>query len=714
MPSIHPDYEYDIFISYRQNDNKRDGWVTNFVDALRDELEATLKNPVSIYFDENPHDGLLETHQVDASLAKKLKCLVFIPIISQTYCDQSSFAWEHEFLPFINMAKKDELGMNITLSNGNVTSRVLPVKIHDLDTDDQHTLEAVLDGPLRSIDFIYKESGVNRPLNSDDSEEKNINKTRYKNQLNKVANSLKDIGTSIIKQSDGEIHVPIKKEERPPETKSSKISFYVALSIVLIAFLSFWGYRQFYGAPPAELEDITIAVLAFDDQSPEGDQEYLGDGLASEIIILIGKVEGFQVIGKESSFSFKGKGRTLKEIGETLNVDVIVGGSVVVLDKTTRINVWLNDATTGQQIWSDKYDRQNDELLTIIDKSAQSIAGSLRSELSVEEVNNIKMAYQPLPEAYEYYLRGANIHWDKFINERNNIIYFEQSEKMFINAISIDPNYADAYAGLADLYYSKSWNDNSYSKKRDSIINIGYGINPNSAYLLAIKGASFDIDNIDSAIKYLQRAYDIDSTNTIINTIIADELNAIGLKDISLSISNKILLLDPLNIYVQQRHIAFLMGTGNVEEAREACVKILEMDKNDLSGLFGMFHIALFIDNNNNNAKTYLDKIQKANSDMSKIVQSHMLAMDGKKEALSLVKSKVNYSLLNMKKEALSKIDSISTGNNFSRNYTFLRLRNELAFEFIRDEPEFIEILAKAKIVHEERVAKYGHLFDED
>ena len=324
------------------------------------------------------------------------------------------------------------------------------------------------------------------------------------------------------------------------------------------------------------------------------------------------------------------------------------------------------------------------------------------------------MAYQPLPEAYEYYLRGANIHWDKFINERNNIIYFEQSEKMFINAISIDPNYADAYAGLADLYYSKSWNDNSYSKKRDSIINIGYGINPNSAYLLAIKGASFDIDNIDSAIKYLQRAYDIDSTNTIINTIIADELNAIGLKDISLSISNKILLLDPLNIYVQQRHIAFLMGTGNVEEAREACVKILEMDKNNLSGLFGMFHIALFIDNNNNNAKTYLDKIQKANSDMSKIVQSHMLAMDGKKEALSLVKSKVNYSLLNMKKEALSKIDSISTGNNFSRNYTFLRLRNELAFEFIRDEPEFIEILAKAKIVHEERVAKYGHLFDEE
>ena len=103
MPSILPGYEYDIFISYRQNDNQ-DGWVTRFVEALDKELKATLKNEVSIYFDENPHDGLLETHQVDASLAKKLKCLVFIPIVSQTYCDESSFAWEHELIPFIKMA----------------------------------------------------------------------------------------------------------------------------------------------------------------------------------------------------------------------------------------------------------------------------------------------------------------------------------------------------------------------------------------------------------------------------------------------------------------------------------------------------------------------------------------------------------------------------------------------------------------------------------
>ena len=74
MPSLIPDFEYDIFISYRHNDN-RSGWVTEFVNFLQEELAATIKEPISIYFDKNPHDGLLETHNVEKSLECKLKCL---------------------------------------------------------------------------------------------------------------------------------------------------------------------------------------------------------------------------------------------------------------------------------------------------------------------------------------------------------------------------------------------------------------------------------------------------------------------------------------------------------------------------------------------------------------------------------------------------------------------------------------------------------------
>ncbi|HUX58970.1 MAG TPA: hypothetical protein VMV77_18505 [Bacteroidales bacterium] len=110
MASLIPGYEYDIFISYRQKDNKGDRWVSEFVDALKDELESTFKEEISVYFDENPHDRLQDTHNVDKSLEDKLKCLIFIPIISQTYCDPGCYAWQYEFLAFNRLAEKDQLG----------------------------------------------------------------------------------------------------------------------------------------------------------------------------------------------------------------------------------------------------------------------------------------------------------------------------------------------------------------------------------------------------------------------------------------------------------------------------------------------------------------------------------------------------------------------------------------------------------------------------
>src|SRR5215510_10287461 len=154
MASIIPGFEYDIFISYRHNDNKS-GWVTEFVKHLNEELAATIKEPISVYFDTNPHDGLLETHQVDKSLEGKLKCLIFIPILSQTYCDPKSFAWQNEFCVFKKLAEEDDFGIDIKLFNGNVTSRILPIKIHELDAQDKTIIENEIGGVLRVVEFIY-------------------------------------------------------------------------------------------------------------------------------------------------------------------------------------------------------------------------------------------------------------------------------------------------------------------------------------------------------------------------------------------------------------------------------------------------------------------------------------------------------------------------------------------------------------------------------
>lgn len=220
MSSIVSGFEYDVFISYRHNDNKYDGWVSEFVDKLKQELNATLKDKLSIFFDEHPDEGLLESHDVDNSISEKLKSLIFIPIISQTYCDTSSFAWNNEFRVFKNEAEKNRLGVNIKLGNGNFASRILPVKIHDIDLEDVKLLESELTGVLRSIDFIYRDAGVNRSLRPVDDELVGAGGVLYRNQINKLANAIKEIIQGIKTMERGD---SVSKTEPQPHLTTRQI-----------------------------------------------------------------------------------------------------------------------------------------------------------------------------------------------------------------------------------------------------------------------------------------------------------------------------------------------------------------------------------------------------------------------------------------------------------------------------------------------------------
>ncbi len=224
MASIFPGYEYDIFISYRQKDNKGDKWVNKFVDSLRAELEATFKEDISIYFDENPHDRLQETHDVDKSLEGKLKCLIFIPILSQTYCDPNSYAWQYEYLAFNRFASIDHFGKNIKLRNGNYASRILPIRIHELEQEDVKIFEKETGSVLRAMDFVFKTaSGVNRPLQSnEDRPNDNLNKTLYRDQINKVANSIKEIILALKSDTNAKIEGETKVTPREIQTNTDK------------------------------------------------------------------------------------------------------------------------------------------------------------------------------------------------------------------------------------------------------------------------------------------------------------------------------------------------------------------------------------------------------------------------------------------------------------------------------------------------------------
>ena len=267
MASLIPGFEYDIFISYRHNDNL-DGWVTEFVQNLERELRATIKQPLNIYFDKNPFDGLLETHDVDKSLEGKLKCVIFIPVLSQTYCDPKSFAWLHEFCVFNKMAQRDALGRDIKLTNGNFASRILPIKIHELDVDDKTAIESETGGVLRAVEFIYREAGVNRPLRSkEENPERNQNQTIYRNQVNRVANAIKEI-ISALTAKPGRQSVADSAQSTHKAPISKLLISFIGLGIILIAAVVFYLFSR----PATSSDEIDVILDRAERYIEEGER----------------------------------------------------------------------------------------------------------------------------------------------------------------------------------------------------------------------------------------------------------------------------------------------------------------------------------------------------------------------------------------------------------------------------------------------------------
>ena len=447
MASIFPDYEYDIFISYRQKDNKHDGWVTEFVKNLKGELESTFKEEISVYFDINPHDGLLETHDVNASLKDKLKCLVFIPIISQTYCDLKSFAWQHEFCAFNKLAKEDQFGRDIRLSSGNVASRILPIKINDLDPEDKTLLENELGGVLRCIEFIYKSSGVNRPLRAnEDHPQDNLNKTYYRDQINKVANAVKEIITALKRYNQQEGGVPKEVFKAKPEGPKNLRTKIIIASIIILALVVL-GYFLIpkLSKQKGQLEK-SIAVLPFKNDSPNDSTTYFIDGVMEEILTDLQMIKDIRVISRTSVEQFRGPVKpTTPEIAKKLDVNYIVEGSGQKYGNTFRLRVQLIRAAKESHLWAKSYEQEikdAKDIFNIQSEIAKAIASQLEAAITPQE----KQIFQKTPtsnlDAYNAYLQGI-FYFTKVTkaDEEVALKYFQQ-------AIEKDPGYALAYAGI--------------------------------------------------------------------------------------------------------------------------------------------------------------------------------------------------------------------------------------------------------------------------
>jgi serine/threonine-protein kinase len=190
----------------------------------------------------------------------------------------------------------------------------------------------------------------------------------------------------------------------------------------------------------------SIAVMSFRDMSPDKDQEYFCDGMAEELINALVKVEGLRVAALTSSFQFKGKNMDIREIGKQLNVGTVLEGSVRKSGSRLRVTAQLVSVSDGYHMWSERYDREMEDVFLIQDEISEAIAGSLRLQFAGTDQKRPGDHRTENLEVYNLYLKGR-YHWNK-----RSIESFEKGITYFERAIELDPAYAPAYAGLADCY----------------------------------------------------------------------------------------------------------------------------------------------------------------------------------------------------------------------------------------------------------------------
>ena len=211
--------------------------------------------------------------------------------------------------------------------------------------------------------------------------------------------------------------------------------------------------------PQPNVATASIAVLPFTNMSGDPEQEYFSDGISEDIITDLSKIAGLMVIARNSSFAYKGRSIDVRAVGRDLGVRSVLEGSIRRASNRVRITAQLVDATTGAHLWADRYDRDLTDIFAVQDDVTRRIVDALKVTLSPAERTRLTDSGTPNIDAYDCYLRGREL---LGLNPKNRE-RFEQSTKLFMRALELDPSYSQAYAALSMAYnldYQNRWSDN--------------------------------------------------------------------------------------------------------------------------------------------------------------------------------------------------------------------------------------------------------------
>jgi TolB-like protein len=364
------------------------------------------------------------------------------------------------------------------------------------------------------------------------------------------------------------------------DTRAPKKHMWIYVVVIGLFFLGRYTARSSASAAGA-LPAKSIAVLPFDNLSRDPDNAYFTEGVQDEILTRLAKVADLKVISRTSTQHFKSAPENLPEIAKQLGVANILEGSVQKASDQVRVNVQLINALTNAHLWAETYDRKLIDIFAVESEIAKAITESLQAKLTGSEKTAMSEKPTENPAAHELYLKG------RYFWNRRNTASLRRAGDYFQQAIDLDPNYALAYAGLADVH---------------SILPIYAGTAPKDDVPKALAAArkAVELDSnlaeahtslgnalvsnaqLNLAEAEFRRALELNPNYATAHQWLAECLFGQGRFPESLAENERAHELDPLSLIINASYASSLSGVGRYDDAVKQARKALDFDPDSI------------------------------------------------------------------------------------------------------------------------------------
>jgi TolB-like protein len=384
--------------------------------------------------------------------------------------------------------------------------------------------------------------------------------------------------------------------ESPPHSRGATLAVLLAgLGLVAAApgifYFFVWpggvrGAATGAGAPSAGPEGRSIAVLPFVNMSSDREQDYFADGMAEEILNALAQVEGLQVAGRTSSFSFKGKSAKIEEIGRELHVAAVLEGSVRKAGTQVRVTAQIIKVADGFHLWAQTFDRSLSDVFAVQNEIAQAVVEALKVKMLAGQGSAVKAQRPTRPDAYTEYLLG------KQLLRQGSIESIRQARRPLERAIALDPAYAPARAALAAVlgriggYLAETPAEVAeYARLELAAAERAIALDPDLGDGYAARGRhrmSFDWD-WPGALADLERAVALSPGDGDVRLEYAGALAAAGRLPQAIAAVRRVTEIDPLAPMAWSRLAHLLHRTGDYAAARAAGERALEIAPDSVS-----------------------------------------------------------------------------------------------------------------------------------